>query len=88
MIARILPTGLQASPAEELVNSPSRIRNNEALNSSSIAADIREPRYECPEGHDDRRGAHRDYKSRTRAHVRARQTTGCRVICAPTFEDS
>ncbi len=63
-------------PQPDLVNSPSRTRNNEALNNSSVAADTREPRHECPEGHDDRPGAHHDYKNRTHAHVRARQTIG------------
>jgi len=77
---RVLSTGArQASPVGNRVNNPdSHSRNNEALNNSSIAGliDTREPRHEGPEGHDDRRGAHHDYKSRTRGRVRARQTIG------------
>ena len=77
---RVLSSGArQASPVGNRINNPdSHSHNNEALNNSSIAAliDIREPRHEGPEGHDDRHGAHHDYKNRTREHVRERQTIG------------
>jgi hypothetical protein len=41
-----------------------------------VLIDIREPRHEGPEARDDRRGAHHDYKNRTRGHVRASLTIG------------
>src|SRR5258708_25267208 len=60
----------------QLATTPdSRSRNSGASNNNSIA-DIRGPRHEGPEGHDDRRGAHYDYKNRTHGHFRARQTIG------------
>src|SRR6266849_9898831 len=70
--------GHQASPVGNRVNNPdSHSHNIEALNNSSIAGrvDIREPRHEGREGHDDRHGARHDYRNHTGGHVRARQTS-------------